>query len=117
MGRMLTNLLVGRRPYAEGCSHIVENERNTIVIEGQGATVAMTQIADAWIDRIVCQVDEGDRVARAERVGSIRMGSQVDLFIATDPGAQIDLLCTEGQHVRAGETIVARVVVDPSRSV
>jgi phosphatidylserine decarboxylase len=107
MARVLTNLLVGRRPYAEDCHYLVENERNTIVIEGDRLTVAVTQIADDWVSNLVCRVAEGDRVERGGRYGMIRFGSQADLFIPA--GAPIQVICREGEHVRAGESILARI--------
>ena len=111
MVRMLTNLLVGRRPYAEGCRYLVENERNTIVIEGDRLTVAVTQIADAWVSDIVCRVAEGDTIERGARYGMIRFGSQADVFIPA--GVPIQVLCREGERVRAGESILARI--EPAR--
>jgi len=109
MGRMFANLLIGRRPYAENSRHLVENERNTVVIEGDGLVAAVTQIADAWANRIVCRLAEGDRVERGERIGLIRMGSQVDVFLAGSDRVAITPVCRERQHVRAGESVLARV--------
>ena len=111
MVRVLTNLLVGRRPYAEDCLYLVENERNTIVIEGDRLTVAVTQIADAWVSNIVCRVAEGDTIERGARYGMIRFGSQADVFIPA--GVPIQVLCREGERVRAGECILARI--EPAR--
>jgi phosphatidylserine decarboxylase len=107
MVRVLTNLLVGRRPYVEDCRYLVENARNTIVIEGDRLTVSVTQIADDWISHIACRVTEGDTVERGARYGMIRFGSQTDLFIPA--GVPIRVLCHEGERVRAGETILARL--------
>ena len=110
MVRVLTNLLVGRRPYAEDCRYLVENERNTIVIEGERLTVAVTQIADDWVSNIVCRVAQGDTIERGSRYGMIRFGSQADVFIPA--GVPIQVLCREGERVRAGETILARIEPD-----
>ena len=107
MARVLTNLLVGRRPYAEDCRYLVENERNTIVIEGDRLTVAVTQIADAWVSNIVCRVTEGDTIERGARYGMIRFGSQADVFIPA--GAPIQVVCREGDRVGAGQSVLARV--------
>lgn len=107
MVRVLTNLLIGRTPYAEDCRYLVENDRNTILIEGDRLTVSVTQIADDWISNIVCRVSKGDRVERGARYGMIRFGSQTDVFISA--GTPIRVLCRDGDRVRAGETILARV--------
>jgi len=107
MVRVLTNLLLGRRPYAEDCRYLVENERNTIVIEGDRLTVAVTQIADEWVSNIVCRVAEGDTVERGARYGMIRFGSQADVFIPA--AVPIQVVCREGERVKAGESILARI--------
>jgi len=111
MVRMFTYVLVGRRPYAEDSRHLVENERNTIVIEGDRLTVAVTQIADRWVSGIVCTPSEGDRVERGARYGMIRFGSQVDVFIPAGPAIRV--ACREGERVRAGESVLARVEPGP----
>lgn len=107
MVRVLTNLIIGRAPYAEDGRYLVENDRNTIVIKGERLTVSVTQIADDWISGIVCQVEEGHRVERGARYGMIRFGSQTDVFIPA--GVPIRVLCRDGEHVRAGESVIARV--------
>jgi len=105
--RMFTYLMVGRRPYAEDSRHLVENERNTIVIQGDRLTVAVTQIADVWVSSIVCTPSVGDRVERGGRYGMIRFGSQVDLFIPAGPAIRV--VCREGDSVKAGVSVLARV--------
>jgi phosphatidylserine decarboxylase len=110
MGRTFANLLAGRRPLADGADYLVENERNTLVIEGERLCCAVTQIADLWARRILCGVREGDLVVRGERYGRICMGSQVDLFV---PSVAVVPRCQVGQHVRAGETVIAELA--PSR--
>lgn len=107
MVRVLTNLLLGRRPYAEDCRYLVENERNTIVIEGDRLTIAVTQIADEWVSNIVCRVGKGDVVERGGRYGMIRFGSQADVFIPA--GVPIHVVCREGERVKAGESVLARI--------
>lgn len=107
MVRVLTNLLIGRAPYAEHCRYLVENDRTTIVIEGERLTVAVTQIADDWISNIVCRVTEGDRIERGARYGMIRFGSQTDVFIPD--GVPIRVLCRDGDYVRAGESVLAQI--------
>ncbi len=93
-----------RRPEAAG-----RNERQTMVIAGEGAQVALAQVASRLVRRIEAYVREGDPVERGQRIGIIRFGSQVDLFLPVG-------LCEEptvapDQRVRAGETIVSRMKV------
>jgi phosphatidylserine decarboxylase len=66
-----------------------ENERLEMEFEGlgeaQGAHVRLTLIAGAFADRIVSYLEEGQTVAKGERVGIIKFGSRVDLAYAGGP--------------------------------
>lgn len=82
-----------------------ENERHHILIErADGRKIGFTQIAGLVARRIVPWVKTGDMLAAGQRVGLIRFGSRVDLYLPgrTDPAVLI------GQRVIAGETILAR---------
>ncbi len=59
--------------------------------------------------RILAFVREGDSVAAGERVGLIRFGSRVDVFLPPGTGARVLL----GQRAIAGETILGEVGADP----
>ena len=81
-----------------------ENERRGIVIDTGGDTqIAMVQIAGLIARRIVTFVNEGDSVGVGQRVGLIRFGSRVDLYLP--PGR--DALVAVGQRAIGGETVVA----------
>jgi phosphatidylserine decarboxylase len=81
-----------------------ENERRGIVIDGGGdSEIAMVQIAGLIARRIVTFVKEGDSVGVGERVGLIRFGSRVDLYLPPGRGA----LVAVGQRAIGGETVVA----------
>ena len=85
-----------------------ENERQHILIEGaDGTRVGFTQIAGLVARRIVPWVKAGDRVVAGQRVGLIRFGSRVDVYLPAGTSSQLLL----GQRVIAGETIVARAGV------
>ena len=65
----------------------------------------MVQIADQQVNKIDCYVTEGDAVAMGERIGMIRRGSQVDLFVVganAEDFADIEI----GMKVTAGETVL-----------
>jgi phosphatidylserine decarboxylase len=81
-----------------------ENEQNTIKLDANGSKVAFSQIAGLIARRIVCYKKAGDIVATGERVGLIKFGSRVDVFI----GPEWELLVNRGQKVSAGSTILAR---------
>jgi phosphatidylserine decarboxylase len=57
-------------------------------------------------------VKEGDRVASGERVGLIRFGSRVDVYLPEGTGSQVLL----GQRTIAGETVIGELGIDPKRS-
>ena len=83
-----------------------ENERQHILIErGDGLKIGFTQIAGLLARRIVPFVKPGDIVAKGQRVGLIRFGSRVDVYLpaGTDPKVMI------GQTTIAGETVLAEV--------
>lgn len=83
-----------------------ENERQHIVVEGRdGRRVGFTQIAGLVARRILGFVKPGDTVATGQRVGLIRFGSRVDVFLPDDVTCQVCL----GQRSVAGETILGRV--------
>jgi phosphatidylserine decarboxylase len=83
-----------------------ENERQHIVVAGRdGRLVGFTQIAGLVARRIVGFVKPGDMVATGQRVGLIRFGSRVDVFLPDDCAPQVTL----GQRSIAGETVIGRV--------
>ena len=83
-----------------------ENERQHILVErADGRRVGFTQIAGLVARRIVPFVKPGDTVAAGQRVGLIRFGSRVDVYLpaGTDPKVLL------GQKVVAGETVLAEI--------
>ena len=83
-----------------------ENERQHFVVEGRdGRRVGFTQIAGLIARRIVGFVKPGDMVATGQRIGLIRFGSRVDVYLPDDCTPQISL----GQRSIAGETVIGRV--------
>jgi phosphatidylserine decarboxylase len=89
-----------------------DNERQHILVEGEdGSRVAFTQIAGLVARRIVPWIKVGDRVVSGQRVGLIRFGSRVDVFLPAGTGAQVLL----GQRTIAGETVLGILGQDPQR--
>lgn len=82
----------------------IENEQNTLVVEGDGTQVEFSQIAGLIARRIVCDKKPGDRLARGERIGLIKFGSRVDLLF----GPEWQLAVNIGERVSAGETVIAK---------
>ena len=81
-----------------------DNERQHILIERpDGRPVGFTQIAGLVARRIVPFVKPGDIIAAGQRVGLIRFGSRVDVYLPAGTDAKVLL----GQTVIAGETVLA----------
>lgn len=83
-----------------------ENERQHILIErSDGLKLGFTQIAGLVARRIVPFVKPGDMVAKGQRVGLIRFGSRVDVYLPAGTDAKVMI----GQTIVAGETVLAEI--------
>ena len=80
-----------------------ENERNIITIQtDDSANVTCVQIAGLIARRILCYVDEGDKVSIGQKYGFIRFGSRVELFLPE--GSQVNV--GVGDKVKGGSNLV-----------
>jgi phosphatidylserine decarboxylase len=80
-----------------------QNERNTVTIVGD-ASIRFAQIAGLIARRIVFHKKLGDTVAKGERVGLIKFGSRVDIFL----GPEWEIKVRAGQRVAGGSSIIAQ---------
>lgn len=80
-----------------------ENEANEVWLDADGKPVVFRQVVGVLARRIVCRIEEGQEVERGERVGLMKFGSRMDVFLPLDA----ELLVTVGQPVVAGETVLA----------
>jgi phosphatidylserine decarboxylase len=80
-----------------------DNERNAFIITTTRARIGVVQIAGLVARRIVPFVQEGQAVAAGDRIGMIRFGSRVDVYLPEGGRA----LVAEGQSAIAGETVLA----------
>ncbi len=81
-----------------------DNERRVLVVTTvAGVEIGVAQIAGLIARRIVTIKDEGDMVATGERIGLIRFGSRVDVYL---PAGAAPLVAV-GQRMVAGETVLA----------
>ncbi len=81
-----------------------DNERNAFVIVTEtGQRLAVVQIAGLIARRIVCFARESDLLGAGQRIGMIRFGSRVDVYLPV--GTRV--LAGEGQIAIAGETMLA----------
>ena len=89
-----------------------DNERQHFLVEREdGVKVGFTQIAGLVARRILAFVQEGDSVRAGDRIGLIRFGSRVDVYLPAGTGSQALL----GQRTIAGETVLGVLGVDPGR--
>lgn len=79
------------------------NEQSSVGIRGPGGPLLVRQIAGMVARRIVTDHNPGDTARQGERLGMIRFGSRVDVFVAS--GTKIAV--QEGQRVVAGQTVIA----------
>lgn len=81
-----------------------ENEQNRITLVTPSGPVTFKQIAGALARRVIFYPRVGETLARGQRIGMIRFGSRVDIFMPD--GA--DVLVRVGDKVKAGRTGLAR---------
>ena len=82
-----------------------ENELNEIWLDHDGQTVIVRQVVGVLARRIVCRIAEGQTLERGERIGLMKFGSRMDVFLPTDA----EVLARVGDQVVAGETVLARL--------
>jgi phosphatidylserine decarboxylase len=75
-----------------------------VVVEGEGSRIVFKQIAGLIARRIVFWKKSGDVVSRGERVGMIKFGSRMDVWM----GPEWEIGVREGQRVSAGSSILAK---------
>jgi len=82
----------------------LENAQSEIgIVNDSGKQILFKQIAGIIARRIVCNLTEGQYVTAGQRMGLIRYGSRVDIFVPLSARVLVDV----GQQVRGGETVVA----------
>jgi len=94
--------------YNEGSN---DNELNELWLDANGRTVVVRQVVGILARRIVCRVSEGQQLARGERIGLMKFGSRMDVFLPPDAEVRVSV----GEHVVAGETVLGRLVTDGAR--
>ena len=80
-----------------------ENERNIITIKKNNDSFYIVQIAGLIARRIICNLKIHQEVEKGNRIGIIKFGSRVDLYLPEN----YDILVAKGQKVVGGETIIS----------
>ena len=96
------------RPAYQHDAH--RNEHSEIWIDHQGQTIVARQVVGLLARRVVCRVKAGDDLAAGERIGLMKFGSRMDVFMP--PGSTIAV--ERGVWVKAGVTIIG-VLPGPPR--
>ncbi|MDQ7052872.1 MAG: phosphatidylserine decarboxylase family protein [candidate division KSB1 bacterium] len=89
------------RAYLDEAS--IENEQTIIGVENGNQRLVFKQIAGLIARRVSCDVREGHKISRGERIGIIKFGSRVDLFF---PVGEVELRVQLKEKVKAGESII-----------
>lgn len=87
----------------------VHNEQTLVTIDAGDYSVSFKQIAGLLARRILCNVREGDRVERGQRMGLIKFGSRVDVLLP----ANVELRVRSGDRVKGGSSILAAITPKP----
>ena len=82
----------------------LENEQNVISLSTAAGQIVFKQIAGLIARRVVCWKKPGDAVRRGERIGLVRFGSRVDLWVPRD----VEILVALGDNVKGGSSVLAR---------
>ena len=80
-----------------------ENERNIIYAKNKDENFYIVQIAGLIARRIVCNLNNDQEVTKGQRIGIIKFGSRVDLYLPNN----YNILISKGQRVVGGETIIS----------
>jgi phosphatidylserine decarboxylase len=81
-----------------------ENEQNVIYVDTPHGILVFKQIAGAIARRVLCWKRKGETVTRGERVGLIRFGSRVDIWLPVEA----EITVRRGQMVKGGESILGK---------
>jgi phosphatidylserine decarboxylase len=82
----------------------MENEQNVFTLSTDTGEMVFKQIAGLIARRVVSWKQEGERVARGERIGLVRFGSRVDVWLPKDS----EILVRVGENVKGGSSVLAR---------
>ena len=82
-----------------------KNENNIIGIDIGGETIFVKQIAGIIARRIVCRVKIGDKIQKGERLGMIKFGSRVEVYLPINAR----IVIKSDNNVKAGETVIGYI--------
>ncbi len=87
----------------------VENEQNVFTLTTEAGEMVFKQIAGLIARRVVSWKKAGEKVARGERIGLVRFGSRVDVWVPKEA----EILVEVGENVKGGSSVLARWPAKP----
>jgi len=88
----------------------LENEQNVFTLTTDAGEIVFKQIAGLIARRVVSWKKAGEQVARGERIGLVRFGSRVDLWVPKEA----EILVKVGENVKGGSSVLARWPAKPA---
>jgi len=79
------------------------NERSEIWIDHNGEPIVTRQVVGLLARRVVCRLSGGDEVRAGQRLGIMKFGSRMDVFLPVTATITVQV----GATVRGGETVIA----------
>ncbi len=102
---------ISRIDYRPGRFHMamkseasVENEQNVIYLQTVRGEIVVKQIAGMIARRVVLWKKSGEEVQRGERIGIVRFGSRMDIWLPLD----VEIIVKPGDSVAGGSSVLAR---------
>src|SRR5713101_6452188 len=87
----------------------MENEQNVFTLSTEAGEMVFKQIAGLIARRVVAWKNAGEKVARGERIGLVRFGSRVDVWVPKEA----EILVQVGENVKGGSSVLARWPAKP----
>jgi phosphatidylserine decarboxylase len=88
----------------------MENEQNIFTLSTEAGEIVFKQIAGLIARRVVSWKKPGEKVARGERIGLVRFGSRVDLWVPNEA----EIVVKVGENVKGGSSVLARWIAKPA---
>jgi phosphatidylserine decarboxylase len=88
----------------------MENEQNIFTLSTEAGEIVFKQIAGLIARRVVSWKKAGEKVARGERIGLVRFGSRVDLWVPNEA----EIVVKVGENVKGGSSVLARWAAKPA---
>ncbi len=83
------------------------NQHSTILIESPELLCMVKQIVGPVARRVVYWLTEGQMLEKGERIGMMKFGSRLDIYLPAD---RVEVVVRKDDRVRAGETVIARIL-------